>query len=182
MIRRAHQRVRRPHPVLAKHAVERAAQCRSHFCLRRLAAEPALEETTDHPVIRLERGHTGADAVDHARAIGKRDQRKFLPRAVAALHRQQIAIVDCRGLQPDQHLSGTRHGHRLLDQHHGVDPAGALQLIGFQWGIPSRVRTARPIGRQATGYLLAFAMATGLLARGSLTQRTSPLRSLTCRR
>src|SRR5262245_30266929 len=126
MIRRAHQRGRRPDAVFAQHAIEGAAEIRAHLFLARLAAEPTLEKTACHAVASLEARDTDADAFHHARAIGQWHQRKFLPRAIAALHREEIAIVDGHSLQLHQHLPGAGCGHGLLDQHHGVDPAGVL--------------------------------------------------------
>src|SRR5215831_6566098 len=98
MIRRAHQRGRRPDAVFAQHAIEGAAEIRAHLFLARLAAEPTLEKAAGHAVASLEARDTDADAFHHARAIGQWHQRKFLARAIAPLHREEIAIVDGHSL------------------------------------------------------------------------------------
>src|SRR5436305_1525488 len=92
----------------------------------------ACRASFPHSGVGLEARYSRTDAFHHARTIGQRHQRKFLPRAIAALDRQEIAIVDRRRLELDKHLAGTGNRRGLLNQHHGIDPTGALQLIGFQ--------------------------------------------------
>src|SRR6516225_8499621 len=108
--------MRREEPVFAKNAVHGAAESGMHLRFARFTGEPVFEEAADDPVADGELPDPGTDDLDHAGTIRDRDQWKLLPRAVAALHGEQVAIVQRGGLDPDEHFSGGGLGDGSVDE------------------------------------------------------------------
>ena len=146
MFWRLDQRVLRKDPVLRQNTVDRAAESAVHPGFAGLAAGPVFEEAADDAVAAGEFPNACADPFDHAGAVGHRHQRKFLSRTVAALDGDEIAIVQRRGLEPDQHLAGAGLRHGLVDegQVHRSRSVPAAHSTSTEFSFGSRISAVLP--------------------------------------
>ena len=118
-----HQRILREHAVLGQHTIELTARRPCEFLFAGFAAEPVRKEAVEHPIAEFETGNSRAHGLHSACRIREGNERELLPRAVAALDREQIAIVERRRPDADQHLTGSRLRDRALDQFEAIDAA-----------------------------------------------------------
>src|SRR5438067_7981411 len=125
MRRRMQQRLLREDAVLGQYAVEQAARGARELLFARGAADPVLKEAVEHPISGLEAGNAWADRLHGARRVRERNEREFLPRAVASLDGEQVAVVQRHRPDPDEHLAGARLRDRTLHQIEAVDAVRA---------------------------------------------------------
>ena len=99
-----HALLRQQH-VLREAPVVRSAERGEQILHLRPAADPLLEEGGRDAVADLHAGDVGANFLDDAAAVRKRDMRQLV--APAVQHASEIAIVQRRRLHAQQHLSRT---------------------------------------------------------------------------
>src|SRR5437660_1084357 len=129
MFRCLYKSVCRKHPIFSKHTIERAPEGGVHLGLVRLSVEPTLEEAANHAVPSPEPRHARTNRLNDTGTVREWYKRKLLPGTITALHRQEIAVIQRRGLEAHEHLlrPGTRH--RLFDECHTLDAVRTLEFI-----------------------------------------------------
>ena|SRR5437016_2807156 len=108
------QRALRKGAILAQHAIRSPARCAGEFLLARLAAEPIREEAVDDAIAGLEARDARADRLDGPGRVRDGNQGDLLARSVAALERDEVAIIERHGADADEDLAGARLRHRPL--------------------------------------------------------------------
>src|SRR5262249_3336997 len=81
-----------------------------------------------------------------ARTVGNRYQRKLLTRAVPALDREKVAIIECCGLDAHQHLAGSGPRDGSVDQLESLDAVRPLQFEAFHPRVSSYRSSCQEVG------------------------------------